>query len=625
LISIVRSGVVVMCARIFRPCLFVIALWMLSTYVGASVNTEAMLEHADEIRSSNPMELRALLKELNAHRSDASAGQIEHLEYLNAYSETLSGNLEKAIRDAQKLMEESDDSEIKARTGALLVNVYAMNRQFTEGFRQLEQSLSTIDGVKTQAYREHVFGVAAVVYNQAGQYDLGRQYAEKVLAMTTSARAKCYAGQTRLEAIQKKGEASLGDAEFSQLIELCAGLKEVVVTNLVRAMFARKWAGEGKYVQAIDLLKKHLPDAKATNYPILISEFESLLGEYERVQGDLPTAEKHAQAAITAGGQLVAAYRTLYEIAKQRGDHIVALDYYQKYADADKAYLSDIKTREMAYYIVRNQSVQQSQQIELLNQQNRVLQLQQRVNEQKAQSSRLLILLLVVLIGSIGYWAIKTKRVQMSLRRMAETDSLTSIANRHYFTQQSAQSLVQAARAGEDVALVMFDLDHFKSINDRFGHDVGDWVLKKVSEHCRTFCRRVDYLGRIGGEEFAILLSGCDLRGATRVAEDCRVRIASIDTQPSGHKFLITASFGVTASSLSGYDLAKLLSHADKSLYRSKRAGRNRVSTFDGDTQPWTQLQVVALDGQAGPEQDEPKQERTPEVASEDTFQRLMS
>src|SRR5690606_20727669 len=197
-------------------------------------------------------------------------------------------------------------------------------------------------------------------------------------------------------------------------------------------------------------------------------------------------------------------------------------------------------------------------------------------------------------------WAFKTKRVQMSLRRMAETDALTSLCNRHYFTQQSAHTLGQAARAGEDVALVMFDLDHFKSINDRFGHDTGDWVLKQVSEHCRSFCRRVDHLGRIGGEEFAILLLGCDLRGARRVAEDCRVRIASIDSQPSGHRFLITASFGVTASSLSGYDLAKLLSHADKALYRSKREGRTRVSAYEGDVQPGGQLQVVAVDGATG-------------------------
>src|SRR3546814_8202473 len=93
----------------------------------------------------------------------------------------------------------------------------------------------------------------------------------------------------------------------------------------------------------------------------------------------------------------------------------------------------------MAYQIVQQEAVQQSQQIELLNKENEVLQLQQRVSDQKAQSSRLLILLLVVLVGSVGYWAFKIKRVQVSLRRMAETDALTGLCNRNHFTQRSEE------------------------------------------------------------------------------------------------------------------------------------------------------------------------------------------
>ena len=76
----------------------------------------------------------------------------------------------------------------------------------------------------------------------------------------------------------------------------------------------------------------------------------------------------------------------------------------------------------------------------------------------------------------------------------------------------------------------MYDLDHFKNINDRFGHGTGDWALKEVAEASKGFCRRIDVLGRLGGEEFAILMYGCDLRAAARVAEDCRVRLAQIDT-----------------------------------------------------------------------------------------------
>jgi len=171
------------------------------------------------------------------------------------------------------------------------------------------------------------------------------------------------------------------------------------------------------------------------------------------------------------------------------------------------------------------------------------------------------------------------------------------LVSRRHFQQQSELLLQQCARAGEDVALIMFDLDHFKSINDRFGHTTGDWVLRHVAESCTGFCRKIDRFGRLGGEEFAILLPGCDLRAASRIAEDCRVRLATIDTTPSGFKFLVTASFGVTATVHSGYDLAKLLSHADMLLYRAKREGRNRVCRYDGEMQTWVQPAAALDDG----------------------------
>jgi diguanylate cyclase (GGDEF)-like protein len=217
----------------------------------------------------------------------------------------------------------------------------------------------------------------------------------------------------------------------------------------------------------------------------------------------------------------------------------------------------------------------------LLNRQNEVLQLQQRVQEQSAQNSRLLVLMLLLLLASIAFWAYKTKRVQVSLRRLAETDALTGISNRHHFNERAAATLSRSARLGEDAALVMFDLDRFKSINDHFGHGVGDWVLQRVVEACATARRDVDWFGRLGGEEFALLLVGADGAEAVRVADECRRCIAAIDSRASGHAFTITASFGISTTALSGYDLTRLLTHADHMLYRAKRGGRNRVWLYE--------------------------------------------
>jgi diguanylate cyclase len=127
---------------------------------------------------------------------------------------------------------------------------------------------------------------------------------------------------------------------------------------------------------------------------------------------------------------------------------------------------------------------------------------------------------------------------------------------------------------------VMFDLDHFKAINDTYGHGAGDWVLKQVGKTCAAHCRKVDYIGRIGGEEFAVFLRGVDAAAAALTAENCRSQLAQIDTRECGYSFVVTASFGVSSTAQSGYDLSRLLSHADQMLYRAKNEGRNRVCTY---------------------------------------------
>src|SRR5690606_15327969 len=199
-------------------------------------------------------------------------------------------------------------------------------------------------------------------------------------------------------------------------------------------------------------------------------------------------------------------------------------------------------------------------------------------------------------------WGWRTKRVQMRLRRMAEVDMLTGISNRHHFSEMAHRVLAQCLRTGEPAALVMFDLDHFKQVNDRFGHAAGDWALKQVAQVCSALCRPVDVFGRLGGEEFAILLPGLGLREGRRLAEDARARLTAIDSSASGSRMNISASFGVTDTGLSGFGFNRLLSHADRALYRAKRGGRNQVCEYR--VEKVARLAVVAGREEAGQEPD---------------------
>ncbi len=555
----------------------------------AATSVAALLSRAEAVRSSDPGEFQQLLVELEEARPNASSAQRDQIAYLQAYRQSYLGRYNIAIPALQKLARDATTVETRYRAGALMVNGYAVTRQFTEGLRQLDQTLELVDRIEDTDLRAHGLGVAAVMYNEIGEYRLGLHYAERILANPPHGRARCFAGQYRAEALWQLKRLPASDAMLRDAIQHCVAEDEAVIANLLRGTLARQWASQGQRGKAIALLQQHMPEIESTRYARLVGEAHSLLAELLLAQGSLVEAERNARAAISHGPAmphsqpLVAAFKALYEIASRRGDTAAALDYYRRYAEADKAYLNDVKTRELAYQFVRQETAQKTQQIELLNRQNQVLQLQQRVAKQNAQNTRLVVLLLLVVVAGLGYWAYWIRRRQKALRRFAETDALTGASNRHHFTQSAEQALAQCARNGEQAALVMFDLDRFKDINDTYGHAAGDWVLREVADACRSFCRGIDCFGRLGGEEFAFLLLGCDLAAATRLAEDCRVRLTRIDTRPSGHNFTVTASFGVSATASSGFGLEVLISHADRMLYRAKRGGRNQVRAYTPD------------------------------------------
>jgi diguanylate cyclase len=570
-------------------CLLGLAILSWSPASEGADSIGALLQRAEQVRSSDPREYQQILGTLNDESLKATPLQRQQISYLNAYAMTFAGNLDGSIQAAKKLIATTSDVNLKFRAGALIVNNYALNGHYNEGLKQLEETIALVDLIKDPELRDHGLISAALLYNQIGQYQLGTRFADRVLKTPSSSRAACFAGYLKFDGLQKLAMLPKDDLPLRQVIRNCDVHHETVMANLVRATLARKWVAEARNDKAIELLQSHLDEAQGTGYPRVISEVRSLLASLLLEKGDIAGAKENAlatasqSAGIETTPPVVSAFLTLYEIADRSGNATDALAAYKRYAEAERGYLGEVKAKELAYHLVRQEEQYKNQQIELLNRQNSLLQLQQQVDQQSAQNSRLYMLLFALLTASIGYWAYKTKRMQLSVKRMAETDALTGICNRHHYTSLAEKTLARCKAAGEPVSLLMFDLDFFKSINDNYGHVTGDWVLKRVAEVCGGLCRGIDHLGRIGGEEFAILLHGCDLKAAARMAEDCRVRLSSIDPLPSGYTFSITASFGVSSSTTSGYDLDKLLSHADQMLYRAKREGRNRVRAYVQD------------------------------------------
>jgi diguanylate cyclase (GGDEF)-like protein/PAS domain S-box-containing protein len=171
------------------------------------------------------------------------------------------------------------------------------------------------------------------------------------------------------------------------------------------------------------------------------------------------------------------------------------------------------------------------------------------------------------------------KQAEQEFKRLANTDDLTGTLNRRRFLELAQAEVLRAQRYGSPLSLLMLDLDHFKAINDTYGHGVGDLVLRSLVEVSKEVLRVVDVFGRVGGEEFMALLPETNLEGALTVAERLRAAFAARTVTAGGNEIRCTASLGVAVLA-PDMTLEQLMKAADEALYQAKKRGRNQVVAY---------------------------------------------
>ena len=172
---------------------------------------------------------------------------------------------------------------------------------------------------------------------------------------------------------------------------------------------------------------------------------------------------------------------------------------------------------------------------------------------------------------------LRVHRYSERLREMAITDGLTGLYNRRYFMELAERAFADAKENDLPLSVAMMDVDHFKRVNDTYGHAAGDEVLRTVAEICKGNARGSDIIGRYGGEEFVILMKDTPLPGAVSAAERIRQAVAGATIEASSAAVKVTISIGVAQMNEYTGNIDQLLSLADEALYEAKEGGRNRV------------------------------------------------
>ncbi len=577
-----------------RPAAFIGLALAIAASLGVVAPARAsrvatLLEQADAVRSRDPQAFASLLDRAHAMRAQASEPERQHLRLLQAYRRVIVGDYPRALEDAEALVTQARDPDIRYRAALLVANTTAVTRDYVRGLQYLERALAMQPQVKDPATRSLGVGVATTLYTQYELHDLALHHAEAGLRQALPPRVRCFVRVDRIYALQGLGKPVDEVRDLQPALADCGAQGEAIAVTMLHVLQAKHLTTQGRMREAIAVLEDALPNARTTRYSRIVGEVLGLLAQYRATLGNHAGAEAAARQVLQLRGQnpgwwpVVKAHRALYEAAHARGDLRTALEHHRQYADAEKAHLDDVKAREFAAQLARHELFQREHSARLLQEQNHVLRLRGDIARRRAWNLGLLVALFAAVALAATGWGWRSRRTHRALRRMAETDVLTGLSNRRHFRESVERALAVCAQRQLPVSVLLLDLDHFKQINDECGHPAGDWVLREVARVGRGYCREGDLYGRIGGEEFAMALVGCNIDDAMRIAEACRQAIEAIDAAPAPCTRPVTASIGVACTAHAGYDYETLLADADAAMYRSKVGGRNRVTSSTAD------------------------------------------
>jgi len=431
-----------------------------------------------------------------------------------------------ALRRALELFDDAGDSTSIARVQNSLGIVYSRSGSYPEALERFEASLRHAERIDARDRQASVLSNLSITTRLLGRIDAAIEYGRRAIAIDT---------------------ADAGSA----------GRLGAAYTNLALALSAA-----GEFDEARRCFAKAEAHLLTDGDPFLLAESlrcqaESLLeqGELEAalplLERSLGLADEHAFEGLQA-----AAHACLSQYWKAKGVYERALEHHERFHVATLA-------NERATAAREREGQQLLAELAVARVEARAAQREREVLS--AQYARL----------ASAHEDLIGRAAQLEID--ASSDALTGLANRRMFDQRLTLALRHARESGQPCSVLLIDADHFKAVNDAFGHATGDRILVDLSALFRRHLRDSDLAARLGGEEFAVLLSGADLNSAAHVAEMLRSAIEAVDWSQVAPGLRVTASFGVACSSEAVGTTSDLIARADQRLYAAKSLGRNRV------------------------------------------------
>ncbi|MDP1976701.1 GGDEF domain-containing protein [Undibacterium sp.] len=553
-----------------------------------SASIDDLIKQAGTEIVTAPEKASDTLSRLAGLKENFTEAQKNRFFLLRAATLGFKGMHKERVELVQSVIEQIHEPLYKVRFLSQLSSGFTNLGEYEKALEAMNQSMLILPKLTNIEAKVDTLQAAINVLNSLHAYDEALVYADRMLALATASESSathCLALGDQVEINFLRGERQRARAVLPDAIRVCDAANKNSYSLLLNTLACIDLIDSGNYLQgkgaAITLLQDFSKLNQSSDYGTQLQE--ALARAYLHT-GNLEQAERYGLQAYQkakAGNAIQLMEKTaetMASIKRAQGQYLNSLEYFETALVLKNRVLDDLLHKNLAFQRVKFDTQDKANQLNLLEQKNKILAVERELEKKNNQNLVLLIALVLVIVFVLGIWLMRALQQKNQFRQFSQTDGLTQAANRMHFISFANEAFKM--RTGS-VSVILFDMDLFKNINDTHGHGTGDWVLKAVSETVKTHLRKVDLFGRLGGEEFGICMPDSSQASALQLAERCRMAIAMIDTEPSGHIFSLSASFGVATvdgNGLSNFD--ETLEAADKALYRSKAEGRNCVNVF---------------------------------------------
>ncbi len=517
-------------------------------------------------------------------------------QYVNVFVLRTEGDIEKALSESERLYEDVKDTWGLNKLGDLILErayITSLLSRYKEAIKLLDLALDYALESNDPYLISETYNVFGILYNFLNDTQSAIMYFEKAVEVME----KHPALVSNIYFYANLGDSYRINKQYDKALELAQKARRLAIQEndiplqaFTHQVEARINTDTKKYSAAIEQLRKAKQLQEQVGEKLFGYELQTDFAYAHLKLGELDRAEQHIEYAIEEA-EKVAALDDFYlkklraEISAQRGQYENA---YELLADSFKTYRNAFNDN-LTY--VSNLSREQLDQ-ERLSFENKLLEKENQISnkfvEQYKEYSVWLItlIILMLLLLLICFWLImKYRRVARQNEEMALTDNLTHLPNRRQVFRKLDNEHQRTTLDKTIYSLIIFDIDHFKTINDRFGHRIGDKVINRLASITRHTLRDNDTIGRISGEEFLIILPDTNIDDAIQIANRLNDQFANADFESLADGIHLTASFGVTEYTPDDENLDMVINRADRLLYKAKKEGRNRVvSTSYNDT-----------------------------------------